>query len=579
VRTILHVVVAILLLGATTLPAATYYTAFDGDDGNPGSAAQPWRTIQKAVNTLVAGDMVIVREGDYNERITTVRGGTSDSNRINFQADGEVTMKGWVISHPFITVRGFRVAQWSGPTISDAMIRFGENGDHAIVEMCTVRGDLQVTRSDTIFRAGSNAITSATGGFIASGFTNGQTLYVGAATNGITISNGNRGVHLITAVTDDTISVARSLEDQGPLPIYLSAAYVYGLLFHSRSEGAIVRGNTFGNLGYGTWFVDGRGHRFQNNIMEQCNGWDIVHFTGTNHVFEGNWFRDSPPVVYQVSPDFSENWPTRHENILFTNNFIENVVAVLSSQKINTTVSGPITYSRNVFIGTGRFAGVFPNTTFEHNTFVRVASKAVPGLISLARHPLFFASGATNAVIRNNIFLDCGQVQFPWTETTMGWYEITGPSGSAVAEGNFVASAAPGYGTKIGWPEGNPLLNGGDPAFINVSNPLGPDGLPFTADDGLRLLPGSKLVAAGAGGRTIGAYELPGGGRVRLTMQIASEDQLRLTWPETVETWTLQSASTISGLWSTVPTAPVLQNGQFQVIVGANNAGFYRLVR
>jgi hypothetical protein len=574
-------VAAVLLLAATGLPAATYYTALDGNDSNPGSLTQPWRTIQKAVNTLVAGDAVIVRQGAYDERVTTARGGTTESNRIRFQAEGEVTMKGWVINHPFITIQGFRVARWSGPTISDAMIRFGESGDYAVVEMCTVRGDLQVTRADMMFRAESNVITSAAGGFIAAGFTNGQTLYVGAATNSLTISNANRGVHTITGVTDTAISVASSLTDQGPLPIYLSAAYVYGLLFHSRSEGAIIRSNTFSNLGYGSWFVDGRGHRLQNNIVEQCNGWDIVHYSGTNHVLEGNWFRDSPLLVYQVSPDLSENWPTRHENILFTNNFIENMVAVLSSQKYNATLSGPITYSRNVFIGTGRFAGVFANTTFEHNTFLRVASRAIPGLISVVRHPLYFAtSTASNAVIRNNIFVNCGQVQFPWNESTMGWYELSGPTNSVVAEGNFVASGPPAYAAKVGWPEGNASLNGGAPGFVNVNDPLGPDGIPFTADDGLRLLPTSKLVGAGTGGRTIGAYPLPGGGQLPLSVQIVSGHQTRLTWPETVETWILQAAPFVTGSWTNVSSTPVLANGKFQVTIGTTNvAGFYRLVR
>ena len=47
----------------------TYYVAKTGSDSNPGTVAQPWLTIQKAANAVVAGDTVYVRSGTYNEQI------------------------------------------------------------------------------------------------------------------------------------------------------------------------------------------------------------------------------------------------------------------------------------------------------------------------------------------------------------------------------------------------------------------------------------------------------------------------------------------------------------------------------
>jgi len=49
-------------------------------------------------------------------------------------------------------------------------------------------------------------------------------------------------------------------------------------------------------------------------------------------------------------------------------------------------------------------------------------------------------------------------------------------------------------------------INGGDPQLRNLSNLLGPDGIPFTLDDGLKPLPTSRLCGAGPGGSDIGAY-------------------------------------------------------------------------
>lgn len=50
--------------------AGTYYVATNGNDANPGTLSQPWHTIQKAANTVTAGDTVYIRAGTYNEKVT-----------------------------------------------------------------------------------------------------------------------------------------------------------------------------------------------------------------------------------------------------------------------------------------------------------------------------------------------------------------------------------------------------------------------------------------------------------------------------------------------------------------------------
>ena len=53
-------------------PARTFYTAIDGNDKNPGSREQPFRTIGHAVPLLEAGDLLYVRQGEYREHVSTV---------------------------------------------------------------------------------------------------------------------------------------------------------------------------------------------------------------------------------------------------------------------------------------------------------------------------------------------------------------------------------------------------------------------------------------------------------------------------------------------------------------------------
>lgn len=85
-------IVAIL---ASSSRAGDYYVATNGLDTNPGTLAQPFRTIQKAADVLQPGDQAWVRGGTYRETITARRSGTADAP-IRFQAyQGErVTITG-----------------------------------------------------------------------------------------------------------------------------------------------------------------------------------------------------------------------------------------------------------------------------------------------------------------------------------------------------------------------------------------------------------------------------------------------------------------------------------------------------
>ena len=71
--------------------AATYYVASNGSDSNSGSESSPWGTIQKAANTLRAGDTVLIRQGVYPERVTPVNSGT-EGNWITYRNYGSETV-------------------------------------------------------------------------------------------------------------------------------------------------------------------------------------------------------------------------------------------------------------------------------------------------------------------------------------------------------------------------------------------------------------------------------------------------------------------------------------------------------
>jgi len=75
-----------LLAGSLSVSAATYYVSTSGNDGNNGtSLSTPWRTINKAAQTMFAGDTVFIRGGTYRESVSPARDGTS-SARITYSA-------------------------------------------------------------------------------------------------------------------------------------------------------------------------------------------------------------------------------------------------------------------------------------------------------------------------------------------------------------------------------------------------------------------------------------------------------------------------------------------------------------
>jgi hypothetical protein len=55
---------------------AVHYVSPSGSDAGPGTLAQPWQTVQKALDTLQPGERALVREGVYEQNLRINRAGT-----------------------------------------------------------------------------------------------------------------------------------------------------------------------------------------------------------------------------------------------------------------------------------------------------------------------------------------------------------------------------------------------------------------------------------------------------------------------------------------------------------------------
>jgi len=130
--------------------ATPFFVAPDGNDSNPGTEALPWRTIQKAASTLVAGDTVYIKNGTYHETVQPKNSGTSK---------GYIVYSAYPGHNPIIDGAGV-----SG----DYRGLFAVRGSYIIISGLTVRNSkaaaIHVRGSNNIIIRGNRTEESASSG-------------------------------------------------------------------------------------------------------------------------------------------------------------------------------------------------------------------------------------------------------------------------------------------------------------------------------------------------------------------------------------------------------------------------------
>jgi hypothetical protein len=76
---------ATVTIQAPSRSGVTYYVSTSGSDANAGTLSAPWRTIQHAANTAVAGDTVEIEAGVYSEIVILPNSGTATAGYITFE--------------------------------------------------------------------------------------------------------------------------------------------------------------------------------------------------------------------------------------------------------------------------------------------------------------------------------------------------------------------------------------------------------------------------------------------------------------------------------------------------------------
>ena len=149
---------------APTGSGVCYYVSPTGADSNSGTSTAPFLTIQHAANVVNPGDMVIVRDGTYNNAavsgvgsklIVMSRGGTA-ANHVVFTAEhkwgakvdglNNTSATGWAFAANYIDVRDFECEGFSdscmdnhngGSSSGGQFISIAGNNIHDVGRYCT----------------------------------------------------------------------------------------------------------------------------------------------------------------------------------------------------------------------------------------------------------------------------------------------------------------------------------------------------------------------------------------------------------------------------------------------------------
>ncbi|MEM4406655.1 MAG: choice-of-anchor Q domain-containing protein [Candidatus Methanomethylicaceae archaeon] len=135
---ILCLVLVVFLGFVAQASGATYYVSPSGTDTNPGTEELPWRTLQKAANTLNPGDLCLIQEGTYTESVTISRSGLSDAP-IVFKSikthraviEGSIWIKG-----SYIIIDGFTIKLKDGSGVGISV-----SGNNNEVSTCYITTD------------------------------------------------------------------------------------------------------------------------------------------------------------------------------------------------------------------------------------------------------------------------------------------------------------------------------------------------------------------------------------------------------------------------------------------------------
>lgn len=108
--------ICLIFIASPTIKASVIHVSIYGDDNNPGTKIQPFRSIQKAVDSAGPGDIVFINKGSYREFIKI---NTSGKEGFPVVIEGERGINDeWLTTiDPSVPIKGWILAPEVGPNV------------------------------------------------------------------------------------------------------------------------------------------------------------------------------------------------------------------------------------------------------------------------------------------------------------------------------------------------------------------------------------------------------------------------------------------------------------------------------
>jgi hypothetical protein len=379
---------------------ATYYVSPTGNDSNPGTQSQPWKTIQKCLDQAQPGYTCEIFGGTYNEALILKTSGTEQSRitiknhnnqtvTVNSGSSKTIVTGGRI---DYYTIDGLRlIASFTPADFSDVSVELGANvpfsstsktvGNHGFVfKNCYIEGAIH-------FYGHNNLMENCE--------LNGKNIYQIALLDNYATSFDN--IYRNNVIYD-----------------YLNRA-IYSM---TGTDNILVEGNTIHNTNYGI-NCDGAGTavtrcKVINNLIYNVGvgGWGSGVFLEDcfDCLVQGNTIHDilgGPGIfVENYGNGSSENWHT-FNNIEYRN------------QNTNTSIIDNVIYNYN------------------NNNDSGVYIKAVNGLV--INHNTLYAVGTSPAVGFSSDYDNAGVIYCPQNETITNNIFFKGdPTWSCTTTGNMI---------------------------------------------------------------------------------------------------------------------------------------------
>ena len=167
-------VLALVVLSALRLSAATYYVRTNGNDSADGSSGTPWLTVAKAATTASAGDTVLIGPGRFEEYVTLTR------SNVVFRGVGDASLEGFRVNDaPGITLEAltFRGAQNS----LGSHVRVENDSHNLTITNCVIGPGLFAFEFPMVLNPTNSTVSNTNVDWAARGFKVGGVIWMGSS--------------------------------------------------------------------------------------------------------------------------------------------------------------------------------------------------------------------------------------------------------------------------------------------------------------------------------------------------------------------------------------------------------------